>query len=387
MRIAKISIHNLNSLLGKWEIDLDHPDIRTNGIFAICGPTGAGKTTILDAMSLALYGRTPRLESITQSENEVMSQSTGECASEVIFEANGQKYKAHWSQQRARKKPDGKLQQARPELSILNSETGNWDVLATQKTAFDKEVARVTGLTYEEFTRSILLAQGSFAAFLKAKSEVRSAALEKITGTQVYSEISKLVYTRYANEQNVLREAEAKLDGIETLADDVRQELEVQLKQQKELQTRLQSEEKTLQQARDWRKDVVTTTDEITRLTEALTKAQLDYQDALKHKPTLDKARTAEGIVSNYDAKLNATKTLNDQQDSLKKLVADLPAFETTNKKAQSDLNDANNAHTKAQSVWEALEKTLVAVRKLDADIAHAVSDLKRESKALEIAN
>ncbi len=387
MRIAKISIHNLNSLVGKWEIDLDHSDIRTNGIFAICGPTGAGKTTILDAMSLALYGRTPRLESITQSENEVMSQSTGECASEVIFEANGQKYKAHWSQQRARKKPEGKLQQARPELSMFNPQTGNWDVLATQKTAFDKEVARVTGLSYEEFTRSILLAQGSFAAFLKAKSEVRSAALEKITGTQVYSEISKLVYTRYANEQTVLREAEAKVEGIETLADDVRQELEVQLKQQRELQTRLQSEEKTLQNARDWRKDVVTTTEEITRQTEALTKAQLDYQDALKHKPALDKARTAESIVSNYDAKLNAVNTLTVQQASLEKLSADLPAFETTNKKAQSALNDANNAHAKAQAVWEALEKTLIAVRKLDADIAHADSDLKRESKALETAN
>lgn len=383
MRIVKISIHNLNSLIGKWEIDLDHPDIRNNGIFAICGPTGAGKTTILDAMSLALYGRTPRLESITQSENEVMSQSCGECASEVIFEANGQKFKAHWSQQRARKKFDGKLQQARPELSVFNPANGDWEILATQKTAFDKEIARVTGLTYEEFTRSILLAQGSFAAFLKAKSEVRSAALEKITGTQLYSEISKLVHQRYAKEEAVVNESKAKLEGIEILDDDLRQALKQQLKEQQELQTRLLSQEKNLHQARDWRKDVVTTTLELERLTQSLADAKARYQQALAKKPALDKARLAESIVSDFDARVNAQKTLQTQQTALQKLVGELPAFQAKSEKAQKNLTQADTDCNKSQTAWAALEKTLVEVRKLDTDISHASADLNRENKAL----
>ena len=386
MRIAKISIHNLNSLVGKWEIDLDHPDIRTNGIFAICGPTGAGKTTILDAMALALYGRTPRLDNISQSENEVMSQSTGECASEVVFEAKGQRYKAHWSQQRARKKPEGKLQQARPELSIFNSQTGNWDILATQKTAFDKEVARVTGLTYEEFTRSILLAQGSFAAFLKAKSEVRSAALEKITGTEIYSEISKLVHQRHSKEETLLNQAKAKLEGIELLSDEVRLELETQLRQQKELQSRLHVKTKTLQQACDWRKDVLATQGDITRLNDALAKARQAYQEAIKLKPALDKARTAESIVSYFDAKENARTTLETQQDSLQKLVAELPDFKLKAQKTQNDLNEAVIACSKAQEHCNELEKTLVVVRKIDTDISHADTDFKRETTALKSA-
>ena len=85
MRIEKIRFRNLNSLVGEWEIDLTHPAFASDGIFAITGPTGSGKTTILDAVCLALYGRTPRLNRVTKSGNEIMSRQTGECFAEVTF--------------------------------------------------------------------------------------------------------------------------------------------------------------------------------------------------------------------------------------------------------------------------------------------------------------
>ncbi len=109
MRILQIRFKNLNSLAGEWTIDLTHPAFLSDGIFVITGPTGAGKTTILDAVCLALYGRTPRLPRVTKSENEIMSRQTGECFAEVTFETRSGTFRCHWRQWRARKKASGEF--------------------------------------------------------------------------------------------------------------------------------------------------------------------------------------------------------------------------------------------------------------------------------------
>ena len=109
MKILQLRFKNLNSLYGEWCIDFTSPEYLDNGIFTIAGPTGAGKSTILDAICLALYGRTPRLKSISKSTNEIMSRQTGECYAEVTFETQAGKFRCHWSQHRARKMPEGNL--------------------------------------------------------------------------------------------------------------------------------------------------------------------------------------------------------------------------------------------------------------------------------------
>ena len=96
MRILQIRFRNLNSLAGEWQIDLTHPAFVSDGIFAITGPTGAGKSTILDAICLALYGRTPRLNRVGRHGNEIMSRQTGECFAEVTFQTQSGRY---WLQQ------------------------------------------------------------------------------------------------------------------------------------------------------------------------------------------------------------------------------------------------------------------------------------------------
>ena len=85
MKILELRFKNLNSLYGEWHIDFTKPEYTSNGIFALTGPTGAGKSTILDAICLALYGATPRLGKITQSSNDIMSRQTGECYAEVVL--------------------------------------------------------------------------------------------------------------------------------------------------------------------------------------------------------------------------------------------------------------------------------------------------------------
>ena len=100
MKILSLRFKNLNSLYGEWTIDFTHPQFLTDGIFAISGPTGAGKSTILDAICLALYGRTPRLERVNQSTNDIISRKTKECFAEVVFASDKGTFRCFWSQTR-----------------------------------------------------------------------------------------------------------------------------------------------------------------------------------------------------------------------------------------------------------------------------------------------
>ncbi len=186
MRILQVRFKNLNSLAGEWEIDLTQPAYTADGIFAITGPTGAGKTTILDAICLALYGRTPRLNKITKSGNEIMSRQTGECFAEVTFETQVGRFRCHWSQHRSRKKSDGELQA--PKHEIANADTG--EIFESKMRGVADHIESVTGMDFDRFTRSMLLAQGGFAAFLQAAPDERAPILEQITGTEIYSQIS-----------------------------------------------------------------------------------------------------------------------------------------------------------------------------------------------------
>jgi len=211
MKILKLRFKNLNSLAGNWEIDFTHPDFVSSGIFAITGPTGAGKSTILDAICLALYGSTPRLDKISKNENEIMSRGTGECFAEIEFETQRGSYRCRWEQQRARRQRAGKIQDAHHEIAEIS--TGK--ILAEKLRETPAKVENVTGMDFRRFTRSMMLAQGDFAAFLQANAEERGNILEQITGTEIYSEISKEAYRKFSAEQQALEKLKEELAGIQ----------------------------------------------------------------------------------------------------------------------------------------------------------------------------
>lgn len=216
MRLLKVRFKNINSLAGEWTIDLTHPVYVDQGIFVITGPTGAGKTSIFDAICLALYGRTPRLKNISKSTNECMTRQTGECFSEVEFEVAGKRYLCSWSQKRARNRGDGSLQQ--PMHNIGLADTG--DILCSKITDTANKVIEILGMDFDQFTRSTMLAQNDFAAFLDAKIDQRTELLKRLTGAEIYSEISKRVHQRTRDEKLSCDTLHSDLQAIPVLSAD-----------------------------------------------------------------------------------------------------------------------------------------------------------------------
>lgn len=223
MKILKVSIKNINSLRADNEpqtIDFQDERIVSQGLFAIVGDTGAGKTTILDAITLALYGRTAR-----GHESEVMTHGTHECFAEVEFEVKGRVYRAKWSQHRARKKADGALQA--PKYEVASLPDGKF-LCRSMKTTVLPKIEELTGLDYGQFKRSVMLAQGEFAEFLRSDEGSRSDLLEKITGTERYSEISKAAFERNREEQISLEKLKEQLKGLQLLEEEAVVKLETE---------------------------------------------------------------------------------------------------------------------------------------------------------------
>ena len=149
MKILKVIFSNLNSLRGDFVIDFTDEAFTQNGIFAITGPTGAGKSTILDAMCLALYSKTPRLNDVGGS-NEIMSRSQGQCKAQVFFEAQGNYYLASFEQHRSRNKSDGALQAKTHKLLKATSKLEVGAEIESGKNVPNK-VAEISGLDFDKF--------------------------------------------------------------------------------------------------------------------------------------------------------------------------------------------------------------------------------------------
>ncbi len=219
MKIDKITLCNLTALHGEQVIDFSKEPLRSAGLFAITGDTGAGKSTVLDAVCLALYGRAPRFEGVEKIKREELERLEERTPTMDVFDArgilrrgckegyarveftvgDGERYEAGWS---LRVKRTGTYDRASRTLRQLSPRKES-----IPEKEIDVRLPEILGLNYAQFTRTVLLAQNSFATFLRAKRDEKSALLEKLTGTEVYGRISVRIHERAAV-------AERRVDSI-----------------------------------------------------------------------------------------------------------------------------------------------------------------------------
>lgn len=276
MRILKLRLKNLNSLKGEWSIDFTAAPFADNGLFAITGPTGAGKSTLLDAICLALYHQTPRLDKITKSSNDLITRHTADCLAEVEFEVKGVAYRAFWSQRRARDRLDGKLQEPTAELARV----ADGSILTTRVSEKPDLVASITGLDFKRFTKSMLLAQGGFAAFLEAGANDRAELLEELTGTEIYGRISQAVFERARDARTALEQRKAQAAGMQLLEPEERGRLEQQAQELQATLARVQADHGAAQTLQRWQEQTAQAAQAAAQAEADRLQAQQALQDA-----------------------------------------------------------------------------------------------------------
>ena len=236
MKIKRLIIHNLASIEDA-EIDFSARPLMGSDVFLICGSTGAGKTTILDAIALALYDDTPRLnnyqgglQKIADPSNpdtemgvsdtsQLMRRNTGETFVTLEFTgSNGFDYSITWERHRAHKKPNRALQDK--QWALTKFIPGASDIVFTRDTDIKAELAQAIGLKFNEFCRTTMLAQGQFAKFLNCKDDEKSEILEKITGVQIYSRVGRKIFEKAKEKEDACRQIDDAIRAIDILGDE-----------------------------------------------------------------------------------------------------------------------------------------------------------------------
>jgi len=223
MKILKIEFENINSLRGKHEIDFTKAPFTSSSLFAITGPTGSGKSSILDVISLALFNQVPRLGKISKNEilskGAILTRNQDQASASVTYECKNGIFSSKWSIYTNR---NHKLKDY--EMEISEPVTGK--ILDIRKSDVPAKNEELIGLNYNQFIKAVLLAQGEFAQFLKAKKDERGELLEKITGTGIYRQMGMLAFQKHktVNQEILLQIQERELIKKELLEEDKRKE-------------------------------------------------------------------------------------------------------------------------------------------------------------------
>lgn len=403
MKILAIRIKNLASLEGNTEIDFTAEPLCSAGIFAITGATGAGKSTILDALCLALYGKTPRYLQAKETgidifdvKGSVISQGdvrgilrdgTAEGFAEVDFVGiDGQYYRATWSVRRARNKTEGSMQ---ADLITLKNITSNVDIPGKKQETLN-EIVRLVGLNFDQFTRSVLLTQGDFTAFMKASKDEKSSLLEKLTGTYIYSEISKKIYEKFKLEEQQLRDLNFKKEGIATLNEE---ELKALSDDQEILETQIKSLEKDVEKLTaeiSWHEQLAKLQ---TNQEEAHTALQLATEaktSALPRRQKLQTVEQAQQTRSLADALKYAQQQHTDKTTIFTALKATITNLQEQKENLQARLEQAENRLSEKNNVLVDALPLLEQARKLDTLLVEKkeqVEKLKEEAENASQAN
>lgn len=395
MKILAIRGCNLASLESNFEIDFMTDPLKSAGIFAITGQTGAGKSTILDALCLALFDNAPRLnkaesvnindvedKTITQKDSRnILRRGASEGYAEVDFKAlNGDTYRSRWMVRRARGKADGALQ---PTTMRVENLTTSKEEQGTKSNLLTR-ITELIGLTFDQFTRAVLLAQGDFANFLKAKSNEKAELLEKLTGTEIYSKISERIYQKTQEAKSNFLFLEQRIKDVNLLSDE---DLILVENEQKELNNRLlplKNESSILEKKTNWFKEDQQLKVEINEVKQNLLIAQQTVNEAagrFKYIEMIDQSGEIRDTYNDLTAQRNNIIKLRSDLEIREKELAQIN--EQYNKQT-ADLNAAKDALENINKEYETLKPSLEKAKEIDLLLKSQQQNINELQKELE---
>jgi exonuclease SbcC len=399
MRITAIRGKNLASLEGAFELDFTAEPLSSAGIFTITGSTGSGKTTLLDALCLALFDNTPRMsraaennisildvgdKTINQKDSRtLLRRGTAEGYAEVDFlSVRGEKFRATWSVKRARGRVDGSLQNA--EMRLLNLSSRNEE--PGRKTELLARIVELTGLTFEQFTRTVLLPQGDFAAFLKARQSEKAELLEKLTGTGVYSRISVLIYEKTKNAEQEYLAVKERIKDVELLTGEQIEACHTEKKQAEEQSAFLKTQLTLLAAKIKWLDD----RDTLSRNRDSAMQSLADIRGRIAEaRPRYDymaRMDSVQDIRDSFNEYRLARKQLEESQSLLAQKTGELE--DGARKLAQADKDHLLllEEQEKLDRVIAETEPEIIRARELDVRIAGAETNAKEAEKERKAA-
>lgn len=375
MKIRSVQFSNINSLAGQFTVDLTHPALTDSGLFLITGPTGSGKSSLLDAIAFGLYGCTPRQKSISDKGNEIMSRHFADCRAAVTFEHEGVCYIATTEHRRSRGQADFAAVQRRLERVLPD---GQVIPISEKKNEVKAEIERITGMPdVEAFCRCMMLAQGEFSRFMTMDEKKRAALLSTITQTEVYSAIGERLIT---TAEQAKRAAEA-LQEEPTLSAEQRTALETAIALQTTELQQLNNAAETCKAALRWvteeEKKVLdlaeaeaarrqaeaaekafTTEGKAKRLAEALRAAAIEPTETRHAQATAQRQRV-ETQLNNTEKQLTDLAPKQAAAETARKTAEQavqerLPQLTEARRKVQQELRPAERALTEARTLAQA---------------------------------
>lgn len=319
MKILSIYINNLQSLKGENFIDFENEILGNAGLFVITGPTGAGKTTILDAITLALYNKTNRYNGTIKE--ELITRNTKECVVEITFNTNNENYLARWSVDYNRNNKLNDIKRILYKKNINN----DLELISEGITKVQASIESILPLSYEQFTKSVLLAQNNFSAFLKAQPSERAEMLSKITGTEIYELISRNVFEKYTSLKQEL-DTLKKLLKTDLLSEEQIIDFQTKINQNTELLESYKSELKLIIEKIDWINDVSKTENEIILNQQKIQQIENEFRENAIQFDLLDdfnKAQSAAILLNNFDKYTERLSVITKDLTSNKQQILD----------------------------------------------------------------
>lgn len=337
MKLKKLTIENIASI-ERAEIDFDASPLADEHLFLISGETGAGKSTIIDCICLALYGTTPRLNSATRGEYEADSNQEviktyepkqllrrGTVSADICLtfdDNNGVPYIATWHVRRAHRKIENNI--LKPVRTLRTDDGASVAVYLENTTEITAYVTKLTGLDMSQFFRTVVLAQGKFAEFLNSNENEKAALLEKMTGTEIYAQVGKKIFEVRRDKENERNNLMAQLQSITLLPDEEKAQINDEIEQKAKDQAEALKRSEGAQKMAQWIDDKAKNEKDL-----ELKRKELAEKQALMQQAEFVAQKQ---LVTDWDATVEPRREMKDNHDAQRQidsLMAQKPDMQT----------------------------------------------------------